>query len=652
MSSFLAACAAESEDDASEIPELGPPASIEDVLKPVRHRLVREHTAFLGENVWATDYTGRLFVSADSGYSWTHVPLPASGAIKTFEVAKNGLAAVIVTEAGVMMRTDDGADNWTQVDLVELVGPGVDTEWGGNYYSFTFDDELREGLWVDFCQVFRTDDGGRSWTRHADSLQESGNDIYCASKVLRDADTGVMFADVTVSGRILTSGSYLFRSDDDGETWSEICSLDEVGMIIERIQSCFKLDDLPPVLDEWLDDVLPRDLEALGAFSEQTAQGVFVERHLPLPPQVMAAPEWSGITEDLTSDRLWFGEDDKLAYTDDRGDTWHVVSSGMPDIDRVDFSLGEDLGFSIYGYEYLAVTGDVGRTWTAVNKQPLSIYDLAVLPDAKRVLVAAASGISLVDAETLEWRNVVKLDGVEHLVTAGTVAWAFSGEEGIFRSLDAGSTWQELPNTGESQYFSVEQAVCNENNCVLVGYAEDKALAHLTAEPFTFEVVELSRELPDFDDDYIAGIVFDNDLQRGWLAYEGGRLFGTGDGGRSWTKLADLKNEIETVSKARDTDHVIARGYSNRYLWSEDGKAFERIRAPLPADAYLYDICWLQDSVVLATAYDDESSDDFVLASRDGGHTWSEGTSTVLGEECVIPGGLVMLFGQIAALQD
>ncbi len=651
LSLLLAACTGDDYSGRDATPDPAAAVPLDGVFETVRIRPNRDQIRFRGGHVWATGYEDGLFLSGDSGYTFERVSLPASGRIKALQLEAGGELGVVVTEQGVLMRTADAGETWAQTILLEHIGDGVDTEWGGDFENIQFDETLQNGMWIDFCQIFLTEDGGRSWTRHGDNLQDTAKDLRCVNAVVMDEATGLWLADVEVGGRILTSGSYLYRSDDEGASWSEVCSMDEVGLLLKSIQSCFKLEGLPPAWQELAGDFQLGDMDALAEVSDRIDQAIFVDGSLPLPDEVLDRLFMLGMVEDEESGRIWYDDGQRLAYTDDSGKRWQVVSSGMPGNEDMDFSFGASRGFAIYQYYYLAVSEDVGKTWKPLNSDQDFIYDFAVLPEHDRVVVATDKGLSVLDTETLDWNEVSGVAEANDLVVSGPVIWSFSGNGEVHRSIDAGSSWSKLPVDLENEYFSVERATCDADNCILFGSSEDAAVARLSAETLVFDFTELSEHISNLDEDYVVDAVFDADLNRGWLAMDAGRVFGTEDGGRSWHKLATLREEITEFGKSPGSTNLIARGYSNNYLWSSDGKEFERRRAPIGRNGYMSSLCWINDSVALLTAYNEDAEEEYFLASADGGFTWGPTSWATYDDDCVIRGGLVTLSGMIARIE-
>ena len=650
----IAACQGTNENADQPAPLPAATVALDDILEPLRDRPRRVETIFAGDYAWAIDYFGRLFVSRDKGYDWTRVVLPEDGEINSMQFESEGQLGFVVTDSGLMMRTADAGKTWTTTDLVELVRDGVDLEYGGYFDNLRFDSSLENGVWVDYCQILRTSDGGKTWARLADDLQDHGDEERCVANAIYDSATGSWFADVEIYGRMLTSGDYLFRSDDDGTTWQEVCSLDEVGLILKSVQSCFRLESddngFKAAVLALSEDMRSGDTEVQEAFSQQMERGIFVSHSLVIPEELDGWYDRVGLVEDEATGRIWRNEDEQLAYTDDGGERWHVVSHGMPDTDELDFSLGPDRGFAVYQYEYLAMSKDIGRTWQILNDEPRHIHDFQALPDDNRVIVATEKGVSLLDAETLEWRDVPEIGEATQLAIAGSVVWTFAGDGEVHRSANAGDSWTRLPINLEQEDFYVEAASCNAEQCLLEGY---ESVARLTADPFGIEVIDLTGQLPDLEEYYVVKMVLDAQLDRGWAAMDDGRIYTSSDGARTWRELANLGEEVIEFRNSPGNAGFLAWGYTNKYLWSGDGNTFESRRLPTNRDESIYGLCWLDGKTALLSAYneDEEAEEEHYFVSTDGGATWSSVEPIFFDDTCRVRGGLVVLHTMIARVK-
>lgn len=263
----------------------------------------------------------------------------------------------------------------------------------------------REGLW-------RSVDGGRTWSRPAESLE--GRDVTAVAVApAEDGRPGAVYAG--------TEPSLLFRSTDGGDSWAEL-----EGMT-----------------------------------------------------RLPSAPTWSFPPRPETHHVRWIGIDPRhpghlyvaveagaLLRSRDGGESWmDRVDTGPYDTHTLAIHPRSGRLHSAAGDGYFE-SGDGGDTWAEVDEglRHGYLYGVAVLPgDPEAVLVSAASGpyqaYSARRATTYVYRR--RGEGWERVqeglpeprgTTIGTLATHaaepdavyLANNRGLFRSADAGASWERL----------------------------------------------------------------------------------------------------------------------------------------------------------------------------------------------------------------
>jgi len=232
--------------------------------------------AAAGERVVAVGQRGHIVYSDDGGKQWTQASVPVSSDLVavSFPSPKKGWA---VGHGGVVLHTEDAGQTWTrqlsgseasqiaakfyaqtsatampervrqqakaQLDEAERGAPGP-------FFDVSFDDETTGYIVGAFNRIFRTADGGKTWTPWADridnpkelhfyAIRGRGDQRYIVGEqgwvwrldskaerftAVRTPYTGTLFGAVVAPSAVLVFGmnGAAFRSDNGGQSWDKV----------------------------------------------------------------------------------------------------------------------------------------------------------------------------------------------------------------------------------------------------------------------------------------------------------------------------------------------------------------------------------------------------------------------------------------------
>lgn len=177
------------------------PARAGTVVDVRSDRIYLLNIARAGDRLVSVGERGFALLSDDGGKSWRAVITPVTRTLTgiAFEDARLGVA---VGHGGSLVRTEDGGDTWTQIDIENDAGSdsllGVTSFGGGRFAAYG-----AFGMYLD------SSDGGLTWERRQVISEEFENHI---SQV------------VQFNGALWMVAEYgtLARSEDGGATWTEL----------------------------------------------------------------------------------------------------------------------------------------------------------------------------------------------------------------------------------------------------------------------------------------------------------------------------------------------------------------------------------------------------------------------------------------------
>lgn len=241
----------------SETPELAPlPAAVEtyavpagDALEPFSSgtRLDIHHIRMLTQSAgWAVagkkggdaaqPEAEHILTTQDGGKSWFEIspPQPANGMpqVALLEAASPAQAWVVYSPADIqetpgayfVWRTQDGGETWQPSNLLDT--SGLETVFFPDVLQFV--DPLHGWLLVhvgagmshDYVVLYQSQDGGVTWQRILDPLQDASSIQSCQKTGLDFADAQAGWLSGDCGG--VAPGAFFYQTVDGGVSWSAI----------------------------------------------------------------------------------------------------------------------------------------------------------------------------------------------------------------------------------------------------------------------------------------------------------------------------------------------------------------------------------------------------------------------------------------------
>ena len=517
---------------------------------------------------------GGLFESRDSGRSWSQVMLPVVNvSVRGFAISKGSPSHMVAgTGAGVFMSAD-GGKSWQET--------GADMDAFKQAESVAIDPQDPGNLYVGTWHLgYRSRDSGATWVQN-DRGMVTDSDVF--SIAIDERNPKTMYASACTG---------LYRSIDQGESWKRLRVL--------------------PKSDQVRAQVVYVDPTNSDTVYGGTTEGLFISKDAGKTWNRVTSPELTinAIQVDpIHGTVILIGTDlYGVLRSEDGGRSWTESNTGFVhrSIARIipdpavpgrfivgELSQGKIAGF----YEYdnpandwvqlspkeipgegmlslLVLPGDQGRlagtargvfvqptgstAWTALPG-PIAnfiVYDLAIDPGQEWVFAGTSDGIYRARPEDLNFQKPPNYNSIPHafslLVSRRVPGPVFAGTHlGVFRSDDAGSTWQSA-SEGIPDHTIIE--------CLVFAPGQETHLLAGTSAGL-YESKDSGHTWNRTPDGrlgvHISSIVFLDAGGRRILAADNtfGGVFLSQDGGTRWEKIENPQFASPIRSLAQDPLH-------------------------------------------------------------------------------------------------
>ena len=544
-----------------------------------------------------------VFKSSDGARTWQPMGLSLSARIGRIAVDPADEARVFVAATGPVFasggerglyRSADAGATWTRVltganDTTGATDVWVDPQNPNRVYAVLWD-HLRQAsfrrLGGDGSGIFRSDDGGDTWARLAGGLPPVSPDVGRIAFALAPSDPSRLYAMYIDSVGFFSA---LYRSDNGGDTWSEL----PAGSTLINSQSSFgwwfgRLWVAPADADRLYVAGVPLivSLDAGNSFGQ--VAGFHVDQHALL-------------FDPAVPDRVYLGNDGGVYRSDGGGAT---------------------------------------GTWRAASVEPFTqSYTIAVSQqDPSRMLTGTQDNRCLRSYGGEVWNEFGCGDGLEVIIdpTNQNTIYACSQRGFCFRSFDGGNSATSI-DTGSLADRAAWQAplVLDPVDPDVLYFAGDRVFRSANRGSSWAAISPiLTADDPDPTDRYTFGTitalaVAPGNTQILYAGTDDGRVWMTRNGGASWTQAADpdLPTRWVTSLRVDPTDADIAfvtySGYqvgdNTPYILTtvDGGLDWHDVTADLP-QAPINSLAIGPDRELIV------ASDIGVFASTDTGASWFE----------------------------
>ncbi len=242
----------------------------------------------------------------------------------------------------------------------------------------------------------------------------------------------------------------------------------------------------------------------------------------------------------------YVGTEGGLYKTTDRGLTWHLSNTGLPNDDVLSLAVDPSNPLALFASTFSSTfhSADGGATWTeSLTPAPCVYYD-AVRADPStpgRAYAATCSGVFVTSDGGVTWGPTGAGITVGQTFAVGPgpggIAYAGSAGHGVFRSLDAGATWTAQSQGLAAQRVTTFVTLPNSAATIYAGTKQDgllkttdggatwaRADAGITyAGPETVDFVTMDPQTPTTLYATVAGHIFKSaDAGGSWSAAESG----------------------------------------------------------------------------------------------------------------------------------
>jgi photosystem II stability/assembly factor-like uncharacterized protein len=488
-----------------------------------------------GRDVWAVGEAGVIVHSADGGISWT------SRRLDSYDADLTGVAFLSTTEGWAagpgMLHTKDGGATW------QLVRPSGSSRLSGIWFA----DSSCGWTWGG-RNVLRTRNGGKTWRLNR---LPKGVEAVSASFVSRSV------------GFVGCESGYVWRTKDGGATWSRVgdtlrADRDGFGFDLDAgLRSVSFWDGrhgLATICRSGSREGIVRTLDGGRTWSRVGQSNCF-----DLSAEVAAVGRREAWVIGRASDPLG---GTAVMHSEDRGTTWATRLVCGP-VGATALSVQGDSMCAVA--RGILTSADGGRTWarrTSGDGYAIEAMDMAARGGGWAVGVRTApprgdAGVILRTLDGVSWREqaadakstYLQIEGGD-----GGSAWVLRSEAGsdpespgeLMATRDGGATWSSL--AGAEGHFDDMSLAGADHGWLLRSTASGADMIKTADGGVSWVTHRVLARYP------LTGIFF-LDAEHGWVCggtayppHSGSSVLSTTDSGQSWREVFISKVGIEGVA--------------------------------------------------------------------------------------------------------
>jgi photosystem II stability/assembly factor-like uncharacterized protein len=505
---------------------------------------------------WVVDHPdGGLFISHDSGKTWSKSPVMDGQSIRALAQAPSNSKMLVVGTLKGVFRSEDGGQHWDQIspvnsaELHEVESIAIDPKDPKTIYA---------GTWH---LPWKTTDGGANWHNIKNGLiddsdvfsiiidsttpqvvytsacsgiykSESGGELYHKIQGIPSTArrTRVLMQD-PVDHAIVYAGTTegLYRTTTAGTNWSRLTGPD---VIINDVYVDPKNHNHVLLATDRSGVLMSND----GALTFADSNHGFSQRQVVALTQDVKDPHrlYAGVVNDKMYGGVFTSGDD--------GRTWQQQSQGLDGRDV--FSLAESADGTL-----LAGTSHGIFVWQDGRWQPAG----HVVQYEEKTVYVRRKGKSVKTTKTIT-KPAGEIDGRIHQLDLSHPTWFAATSAGVYESTDGGKLWTGGPVLGQADYHSVHSS----GPVVLATYRTGIAVSQDGGK--TWQPESLPGKLTSIHASTIAP---------GGSLWIGGRegVYYSTDNGANWTFMSKLPiSDINGIEYDGDLKRVVITSWSSTWV--------------------------------------------------------------------------------------